>query len=198
MVNSDFQNTMDFALTYRTIELLGSGDALAGLIAEHLTDEASCVWIHGCDKRRDAFLDAHLVMRNEHFAETSKELIDLAQKAFKKKPRRMFLSLPSLYDGTRFSLIADLAALSEQNKGTQCIFLREATDARFAASADVRIRINKEKALIGHLCTTTIFKLAGYSKSLSQTTWTWTRPTVRQREPERTGAYRTTRALLFN
>ena len=84
-----------------------------------------------------------------------------ARKAFKKHPRRLIISLPTSYDGTRFSLVMDLAALSEQHKGTQVIFLRDSSDARFATPAAVRIGINEEKALFGLIRTTSLLKLAG-------------------------------------
>ena len=137
-------------------------------------------------------------MQKEYFAETSFELLSLARKAFKKHPRRLIISLPTSYDGTRFSLVMDLATLSEQYKGTQVIFLRDSSDARFATPAAVRIGINEEKALFGLIRTTSLLKLAGLTEPLTDRNWLFTCPAYGKERAARVPTYRTTRALLFN
>lgn len=62
MGNFDFQKMLNLALSHRTVELLGSGDTLSSFVAETLTQESSCVWIHASDARRDAFLNANISM----------------------------------------------------------------------------------------------------------------------------------------
>lgn len=198
MGNFDFQKMLNLALSYRTVELLGSGDTLSSFVAETLTQESSCVWIHASDARRDTFLNANISMTEECFAETSVELLGLAKRAFKKSPRRIIVSLPTSYDGTRFSLVMDLAALSEQHKGTQVIFLRDSSDARFATPAAVRIGINEEKALFGLIRTTSLLKLAGLTKPLTHRRLFFPRPRIGSEKVTRVSTYRTTRALLFN
>ena len=121
-----------------------------------------------------------------------------ARKAFKKHPRRLIISLPTSYDGTRFSLVMDLAALSEQYKGTQVIFLRDSSDARFATPAAVRIGINEEKALFGLIRTTSLLKLAGLTKPLTHRRLFFPCPRIGSEKVTRMSTYRTTRALLFN
>lgn len=198
MGNIDFTKTLELALSYRTVELMGSGETLSGFLAENLTQEDSCLWIHASDARRDAFLAEGIHMQEEYFAETSVELLSLAKKAFKKHPRRLIISLPQSYDGTRFSLVMDLATLSEQYKETQVIFLRDSSDARFATPAAVRIGMNEEKALFGLIRTTSLLKLAGLTKPLTHRRRVFPRPAVGQGETARVPTYRTTRALLFN
>ncbi len=198
MGNFDFQKMLNLALSHRTVELLGSGDTLSSFVAETLTQESSCVWIHASDARRDAFLNANISMTEECFAETSVELLGLAKIAFKKSPRRIIVSLPTSYDGTRFSLVMDLAALSEQYKGTQVIFLRDSSDARFATPAAVRIGINEEKTLFGLIRTTSLLKLAGLTKTLTHRRLFFPRPRIGSEKVTRVSTYRTTRALLFN
>lgn len=198
MGNIDFSKTLELALSYRTVELMGSGEALSSFLAENLTQEDSCLWIHASDARRDAFLAEGIHMQKEHFAETSFELLSLARKAFKKHPRRLIISLPTSYDGTRFSLVMDLAALSEQHKGTQVIFLRDSSDARFATPAAVRIGINEEKALFGLIRTTSLLKLAGLTKPLTHRRLFFPRPRIGSEKVTRVSTYRTTRAVLFN
>lgn len=198
MGNFDFQKMLNLALSYRTVELLGSGDTLSSFVAESLTQEDSCLWIHASDARRDAFLAEGIHMQKEYFAETSFELLSLARKAFKKHPRRLIISLPTSYDGTRFSLVMDLATLSEQYKGTQVIFLRDSSDARFATPAAVRIGINEEKALFGLIRTTSLLKLAGLTEPLTDRNWLFTCPAYGKERAARVPTYRTTRALLFN
>ena len=198
MGNIDFDKTLELALSYRTVELMGSGEALSSFLAENLTQEDSCLWIHASDARRDAFLAEGIHMQKEYFAETSFELLSLARKAFKKHPRRLIISLPTSYDGTRFSLVMDLAALSEQYKGTQIIFLRDSSDARFATPAAVRIGINEEKALFGLIRTTSLLKLAGLTKPLTHRRLFFPCPRIGSEKVTRMSTYRTTRALLFN
>ena len=91
MGNIDFDKTLELALSYRTVELMGSGEALSSFLAENLTQEDSCLWIHASDARRDAFLAEGIHMQKEYFAETSFELLSLARKAFKKHPRRLII-----------------------------------------------------------------------------------------------------------
>lgn len=198
MENFDFQKMLNLALSHRTVELLGSGDTLSSFVAETLTQESSCVWIHASDARRDAFLNANISMTEECFAETSVELLGLAKRAFKKSPRRIIVSLPTSYDGTRFSLVMDLADLSEQYKGTQLLLLRDISDAHFATPAAVRISLNQEKALFGVIRTTSLIKLAGLTEPLTDRNWLFTCPAYGKERAARVPTYRTTRALLFN
>ena len=113
MGNIDFSKTLELALSYRTVELMGSGEALSSFLAENLTQEDSCLWIHASDARRDAFLAEGIHMQKEHFAETSFELLSLARKAFKKHPRHLSISLPTSYDGTRTTSLLKLAGLTK-------------------------------------------------------------------------------------
>ena len=92
----------------------------------------------------------------------------------------------------------DLAALSEQYKGTQVIFLRDSSDARFATPAAVRIGINEEKTLFGLIRTTSLLKLAGLTKTLTHRRLFFPRPRIGSEKVTRVSTYRTTRALLFN
>ena len=79
MGNIEFDKTLDLALSYRTFELMGSGEALSTFLAENLTKEQYCLWIHASEARRDAFLAEGIHMQKEYFAETSFELLSLAR-----------------------------------------------------------------------------------------------------------------------
>jgi len=147
----------------RFIDLMGPEALLGEFLFKGRAARADTHWIIASQSTYRALREARLKLASEllRFSENNTETLGLARAAISEGAKRLCIGLADTGEGTKFTLLAQLAALSEAHPDTQIVLLRASGEAELPSPAACRILFETEETLFCRTTVERVIKIGG-------------------------------------